>query len=151
MASRILSLRIVAGCRTFCAAIAATPPRPLHTGAISYSCGASILVPDSSISVEEEESRAGRRRDGVLMRGETHMPRFVEMDDRTTLVTQLEQEFGTVVLINEFTVEPEDEEQFLKAWAADAAVMKRQPGFISTQLHKGVGGSRVFVNYAVWE
>jgi heme-degrading monooxygenase HmoA len=79
------------------------------------------------------------------------MPRFVEMDDRTTLLTQLEQEFGTVVLINEFTVEPEDEEQFLKAWAADAAVMKRQPGFISTQLHKGVGGSRVFVNYAVWE
>ena len=28
---------------------------------------------------------------------------------------------------------------------------KQQPGFISTQLHKGIGGSRVFVNYAVWE
>ena len=27
----------------------------------------------------------------------------------------------------------------------------RQPGFISAQLHRGIGGSRVFVNYAVWE
>jgi heme-degrading monooxygenase HmoA len=85
------------------------------------------------------------------MRGEAHMPRFVEMDDRTTLMAQMEQESGTVILINEFKVEPEDEEQFLKVWAADAAVMKQQPGFISTQLHKGIGGSRVFVNYAVWE
>jgi heme-degrading monooxygenase HmoA len=79
------------------------------------------------------------------------MPRFVEMDDRTTLIHQMETESGPVVLINVFTVEKKDESQFLKAWSADAAVMKRQPGFISTQLHKGVGDSRLFVNYAVWE
>ena len=35
--------------------------------------------------------------------------------------------------------------------AADAAVMQRQPGYISTQLHRGIGGSCVFLNYAVWE
>ena len=29
--------------------------------------------------------------------------------------------------------------------------MKQQPGFISTQLHRCIGGSTVFVNYAVWE
>jgi Antibiotic biosynthesis monooxygenase len=29
--------------------------------------------------------------------------------------------------------------------------LKEQPGFISTQLHKGVGKSTVFINYAVWE
>jgi hypothetical protein len=29
--------------------------------------------------------------------------------------------------------------------------MKQQPGFISTQLHRGIGGSSVFFNYAVWE
>jgi heme-degrading monooxygenase HmoA len=51
----------------------------------------------------------------------------------------MEQELGAVVLINEFTVEPEDTDQFLKRWAEDAAIMKRQPGFISAQLHKGVG------------
>jgi heme-degrading monooxygenase HmoA len=29
--------------------------------------------------------------------------------------------------------------------------MKRQPGFISTQLHRGIAGSTTFMNYAVWE
>jgi heme-degrading monooxygenase HmoA len=29
--------------------------------------------------------------------------------------------------------------------------VKRQPGYISTQLHQGIGGSTVFMNYAVWE
>jgi heme-degrading monooxygenase HmoA len=29
--------------------------------------------------------------------------------------------------------------------------MKLQPGFISTQLHQGIAGSTVFMNYAVWE
>jgi heme-degrading monooxygenase HmoA len=48
-------------------------------------------------------------------------------------------------------VEPDEVAQLLKAWAADAAWMKQQPGFISTQLHRGIGGSRVFLNYAVWE
>ena len=45
----------------------------------------------------------------------------------------------------------EDVDQLLKAWAADAAYFKQQPGFISTQLHRGIGGSCVFINYAVWE
>ena len=29
--------------------------------------------------------------------------------------------------------------------------MKRQPGFISTQLHRAIGDSSAYVNYAVWE
>jgi heme-degrading monooxygenase HmoA len=41
--------------------------------------------------------------------------------------------------------------QLVRAWANDAAWMKQQPGFISTQLHRGVAGSGVFLNYAVWE
>jgi quinol monooxygenase YgiN len=48
-------------------------------------------------------------------------------------------------------VKPEEANQFLKAWADDAAHFKSQPGFISAQLHRGIGGSGVFVNYAVWE
>jgi len=27
----------------------------------------------------------------------------------------------------------------------------RQPGFISTQLHRGIAGNSVCINYAVWE
>jgi heme-degrading monooxygenase HmoA len=42
-------------------------------------------------------------------------------------------------------------EQFFTAWATDAAYFKGQPGFISTQLHRGIADSCVFLNYAVWE
>jgi len=79
------------------------------------------------------------------------MPTFVEMDERSTLSAQIEQEVGPVVLINTFTVNAGEAPQLLKAWAADAAWMRQQPGFISTQLHRGIAGSCVFLNYAVWE
>ncbi len=79
------------------------------------------------------------------------MPRLVEMDRHVSLFEQIEEQVGSVVLINTFTVEPEEAEQLREAWTSDAAFMKQQPGFISTQLHRGIGGSSVFVNYAVWE
>jgi heme-degrading monooxygenase HmoA len=77
--------------------------------------------------------------------------RFVEMDERTALSAQMEHSEGPVILINTFTVNADEAPQLLQAWAADAAWMKQQPGFISTQLHRGIAGSRVFLNYAVWE
>jgi heme-degrading monooxygenase HmoA len=79
------------------------------------------------------------------------MPTFVEMDERTALSAQMEQPVGPVILINTFTVNADEAAQLLRAWAADAAWMKQQAGFISTQLHRGIAGSRVFLNYAVWE
>lgn len=39
----------------------------------------------------------------------------------------------------------------IAAWADDAAYLKRQPAFFSTQLDRGIGGSGVLLNYAVWE
>ncbi len=56
-----------------------------------------------------------------------------------------------MILVNTFTVPAEDADRLLSAWAGDAALMKRQPGFISTQLHCGIAGSGTFLNYAVWE
>jgi heme-degrading monooxygenase HmoA len=64
---------------------------------------------------------------------------------------QMEENVSNVILINKLTVKPEDVDQLLRAWTADAAYFKQQPGFISTQLHRGIGGSCVFINYAVWE
>ena len=29
--------------------------------------------------------------------------------------------------------------------------MQKQPGYVSTQLHRGIGGSTTFINVAVWE
>jgi quinol monooxygenase YgiN len=79
------------------------------------------------------------------------MAKFVEMDEIVSQSKQLEENVGPVILINKFNVKPEEADQFLKAWADDAAYFKSQPGFISAQLHRGIGGSGVFVNYAVWE
>jgi heme-degrading monooxygenase HmoA len=80
------------------------------------------------------------------------MPTLIEMDTRVPLTQQLKEcSDAPVVLINTFTIDPGETEQFLAAWSADAAIMKRQPGFISTQLHRGIAGSAVFLNYAVWE
>ena len=70
------------------------------------------------------------------------MPKLVEMDRHVSLFEQMEEQVGSVVLINTFTVEPEEAEQLQEAWASDAAFMKQQPGFISTQLHRGIGGAR---------
>ncbi len=74
-----------------------------------------------------------------------------ETDERITYAQQLQEDTGPVVLINQFNVAPEDADRLLEAWAEDAAYMKRQPGFISTQLHRGIAGSTTFVNVAVWE
>ncbi len=79
------------------------------------------------------------------------MPRLAEMDERVPLRDQMAHDVGPVTLINTFTVDPAEFDRLLQAWAADAALMKAQPGFISTQLHRGIGGSSVLVNVAVWE
>jgi heme-degrading monooxygenase HmoA len=74
-----------------------------------------------------------------------------EMDEQVTYLQQLQQNAGPIVLINQFNVAPDDAERLLEVWADDAAFMKQQPGFISTQLHRGIAGSTTFVNVAVWE
>jgi heme-degrading monooxygenase HmoA len=58
---------------------------------------------------------------------------------------------GAVVLINLFTVAETDAPALVEAWRDDAAYFKRQPGFISAQLHEGLGGRAAYLNYAVWE
>jgi hypothetical protein len=79
------------------------------------------------------------------------MVRFVEMDERVGIFAQMEEDVSPVILINKFSVDPEEFDLFMKGWSTEAEKFKQQPGFISTQLHKGIGGSGTFVNYAVWE
>jgi hypothetical protein len=66
------------------------------------------------------------------------MAKFIESDEHITLSRQIEDNIGgPIILINRFSVNPQDADQFIKAWAADAAIFKQQPEFISTQLQKG--------------
>ncbi len=73
------------------------------------------------------------------------------LDPNFPIERQLGIEAGPVVLVNVFTLDRADETSFLKVWRDDAAFMKRQPGFISTQLHRALGDSPTYLNYAVWE
>jgi heme-degrading monooxygenase HmoA len=77
------------------------------------------------------------------------------LDPKTPIFQQLNTAASPVVLVNIFHVAEVDIPALLKAWEADANWdanwMKRQPGYISTQLYRGIGGSTVFMNYALWE
>ena len=79
------------------------------------------------------------------------MSGFENLDAVVTLADQMQSNEGPIVLINLFTVDAADEDALLKAWAHDADFMRLQPGYISTQLHKGIAGSSTFINYAVWQ
>lgn len=79
------------------------------------------------------------------------MAHFEELDATVTLEDQMQEQEGPIVLVNVFTIDPTDEGALLKAWAHDADFMKAQPGYISTQLHKGIAGSSTYLNYAIWQ
>ena len=82
------------------------------------------------------------------------MPRatYKQVAPEVTFADQMNMDVtGPIVLLNTFIVKPEHVEEMLEIWREDASVMKRQPGFISAQLHQAVGASNVVVNYAVFE
>ncbi|KWE91570.1 antibiotic biosynthesis monooxygenase family protein [Burkholderia territorii] len=79
------------------------------------------------------------------------MPHFKPMDPAFPIQQQLGIDAQPVVLVNVFTLAAADEADFLAVWKDDAEFMKRQPGFISTQLHRALGDSPTYFNYAIWE
>jgi len=80
------------------------------------------------------------------------MAKLVEMDERASIFAQMdEKDDGSVILINKFSVAPNEIHKFLKGWETEAEKFKQQPGYISTQLHRGIGESGTFINYVVWE
>jgi heme-degrading monooxygenase HmoA len=79
------------------------------------------------------------------------MPLIRPLDPTFPIERQIAIDASPVVLINLFTLDKPGEQTFLQAWQDDADSMKRQPGFISTQLHRAIGESPTYLNYAVWE
>ncbi|MFC4175568.1 antibiotic biosynthesis monooxygenase family protein [Microvirga sp. GCM10011540] len=75
-----------------------------------------------------------------------------QKSDGTSFAEQLRSApTGQIVLLNTFLVPEGEAEAFRQGWARAAEVLRRQPGFVSTTLHRPVGGSRLWVNHAVWE
>jgi quinol monooxygenase YgiN len=78
--------------------------------------------------------------------------KLVDMDEKVSFFSQMEDEnVGPIIVVNKFNMKPEEVNQFLRTWAAESEIMRRQPGVISAQLHRGITGSCVFINYAIWE
>ena len=73
------------------------------------------------------------------------------LDPACPIEQQLQGTASPVVLVNLFSVAEADTAALLAAWEKDATWMKRQPGFLSTQLHRAIGGSCMFMNYALWD
>ena len=80
-----------------------------------------------------------------------HQAKIVNLDDRVTFGQQLEHNVGPVVLMSTFLVAPEHVDEFLEGFKKQFAIMRKQPGLISAQLHRGIAGSSLFMNYIVWE
>jgi heme-degrading monooxygenase HmoA len=76
---------------------------------------------------------------------------LASLDESTPYPGQLKETAGPVTIINTFVAPEGKADEALAAWEDDAAYMKAKPGFISAQLYRGIGGSRVFTNVAVWE
>jgi heme-degrading monooxygenase HmoA len=73
------------------------------------------------------------------------------LDPDFPIERQLGIDTSPVVLVNVFTLDQAHEQSFLQIWQDDAVFMKRQPGFIATQLHRAIGESPTYLNYAIWE
>jgi hypothetical protein len=69
--------------------------------------------------------------------------KFTEMDEKVKFLQQVDQEVGPVILINKFNVDPEEVDEFLKAFAATDKVLKRQP---DTYLRSYIVGTQVVVH-----
>jgi len=82
---------------------------------------------------------------------EPAMTEMRPLDPAFPINRQVAIDAAPVVLINLFSLDRTDEQTFLEVWQDDAAFMKQQPGFISTQLHRALGESPTYLNYAVWE
>lgn len=77
---------------------------------------------------------------------------FKPLDDQFPFDRQLSIAATPLVLVNLFTVgDPADEAGFLDAFKAAAAIITKQAGFISMQLHRALGTSPTYLNYVEWE
>jgi heme-degrading monooxygenase HmoA len=79
------------------------------------------------------------------------MNKFVQMGPNVSFDQQIVNKVAPVVLLSTFLVKPEHVEEFVAGFRKQFAIMRKQPGLISAQLHRGIAGSCLFMNYVIWE
>ncbi|GGW85764.1 antibiotic biosynthesis monooxygenase family protein [Streptomyces galilaeus] len=78
------------------------------------------------------------------------MLKFDNLDASTHFRDQQKEKAGPVTIINTFVAPEGKEGEVVAAWTADAEYMKKSGSLLSVQLYRGIGGSRLFTNVAVW-
>ncbi|MBC8082173.1 MAG: antibiotic biosynthesis monooxygenase [Hymenobacter sp.] len=80
------------------------------------------------------------------------MLQYEEVDPQVSLSSQFADTLEEpVIFFNLYHVEATDRDDFKLAWGADASSLTMQPGCLSTQLHQGLQGSSLLLQYAVFE
>jgi heme-degrading monooxygenase HmoA len=82
---------------------------------------------------------------------DTGTAKLIQMDPNVSFAKQIERNTAPVILLSTFLVKPEYVEEFLSGFQKQFAIMRKQPGLISAQLHRGIAGSSLFMNYVIWE
>lgn len=80
------------------------------------------------------------------------MQAYEQTADDVTFEDQLNSDHeGPVVLVSLYTVPPGQMDAFIEAWTRRARLMRSQPGNLGGQMHRGIAGANVLVNYVTWE
>jgi heme-degrading monooxygenase HmoA len=72
------------------------------------------------------------------------------MDPNVSFDKQIANDVAPVVL-STFLVKHDHVEEFLAGFRKQFAIMRKQPGLISAQSHRGTAGSCLFTNYVIWD
>lgn len=79
------------------------------------------------------------------------MAKFFDIDAAHPFQEQLKADVGPIVLTNTFLIPEGQMDKAIEIWRLTAVYARLCPGYLSTQLHRGVAGSNVLINYATWE
>lgn len=76
-----------------------------------------------------------------------------DLDPSAPFLAQLQgpDDGQPVTLVNTFLAPEGQIDKVIDVWRQDSLIMKAQPGFVSAQLYRGAGDSRLLTNVAVWE
>ncbi|MFH8469078.1 antibiotic biosynthesis monooxygenase family protein [Streptomyces sp. NPDC017991] len=76
---------------------------------------------------------------------------YVDLCPDVPLTEQFRATSGAFVLLQIFVVPDGEVDRAIHAYQKTGAYMKSRNGYIQAQLHRGIGGSSVLVDLAVWE
>jgi len=65
-------------------------------------------------------------------------------------MTTISKAHNLLTFINVFTVEPANQQQLIDLLTQATQIVKQQPGFVSSALHRSLDGTKVTM-YAQWE